>query len=281
GAPDGALDGVDMALCEGTRAPPPWVSVADVDLALEALSVSVGGSPLAAATLAQVLRSGRSDSLDHDLVLESLAYSTLQGGPEFHRWLATRRLPLARAAEPDALRVERDGDRISITLNRPDVANAYNASMRDELCAVLSQVSTDPSIEEVHLYGAGAEFCSGGDLAEFGLLADPVAAHLIRTSRSAARLLGISAKRVVAHLHGACIGAGIELPALAANVIAAADTRIRLPEVAMGLIPGAGGTASLPRRIGRHRTLWMALSGESIDAATALAWGLVDRIAPA
>jgi enoyl-CoA hydratase/carnithine racemase len=83
---------------------------------------------------------------------------------------------------------------------------------------------------------------------------------------------------VTARLHGACYGSGIELPAFADRVVAASDTRIALPELGLGLIPGAGGTVSLPRRIGRHRTAWLALSGAAIDATTALGWGLVDEV---
>ena len=90
--------------------------------------------------------------------------------------------------------------------------------------------------------------------------------------------LPTSATRVVVHLHGACFGSGIELPAFASRVIAAPDVRIALPELALGLIPGAGGTVSLPRRIGRHRTAQLALTGRTIDAVTALDWGLVDQI---
>ncbi|MFF3145493.1 enoyl-CoA hydratase/isomerase family protein, partial [Streptomyces sp. NPDC057927] len=84
--------------------------------------------------------------------------------------------------------------------------------------------------------------------------------------------------RVTAHLHGACVGAGIELAAFAGRVLAAPGTVIRLPEVGMGLIPGAGGTASLPVRIGRERTAYLALSGDTLSAAQALGWGLVDEI---
>ncbi|MCZ0997091.1 enoyl-CoA hydratase/isomerase family protein [Streptomyces mirabilis] len=83
---------------------------------------------------------------------------------------------------------------------------------------------------------------------------------------------------MTAHLHGACVGAGIELAAFAGRVLAAPDTLIRLPEVGMGLIPGAGGTASLPVRIGRERTAYLALSGDTLSAAQALGWGLVDEI---
>jgi enoyl-CoA hydratase/carnithine racemase len=83
---------------------------------------------------------------------------------------------------------------------------------------------------------------------------------------------------VTVRVHGDCIGAGLELPAFAGRVVAAPASRFRLPETAMGLVPGAGGTVSLPRRIGRARTAWLALSGEAINAGTALRWGLVDVV---
>jgi enoyl-CoA hydratase/carnithine racemase len=100
----------------------------------------------------------------------------------------------------------------------------------------------------------------------------------VRLTRSPARLLAACADRVWSQVHGACIGAGIELPAFGARLLAAEDAVFQLPEVGMGLVPGAGGTVSLPRRIGRQRTAWMALSGLPVDAPTALAWGLVDEL---
>ena len=278
GAASGSLDGVDVALTGVANPAAPWVSVPDLDAGLDEIASAVSASPVASVILAQVLRSGRSNSLDHDLLTESLAYSTLQGGTEFRRWLETRP-PTSAAPEPgNRLLLDRREDRLSITLDRPRVRNAYDAATRDELCQALWMVGADPSITQVDFLGAGPDFCSGGDLNEFGTATDPATAHLIRTSRSAARLLGAVGDRVTAHLHGACIGAGIELPAAAGRVIAEPDTRLQLPEVAMGLIPGAGGTATLPRRIGRHRTAWLGLTGATIDAATALAWNLVDEI---
>jgi enoyl-CoA hydratase/carnithine racemase len=86
------------------------------------------------------------------------------------------------------------------------------------------------------------------------------------------------ADRLTARVHGYCIGAGAELAAICHRVIAAPATTFRLPEVAMGLVPGQGGTVSLPRRIGAARTAWLALSGTAIDVQTALVWGLVDEI---
>ena len=138
----------------------------------------------------------------------------------------------------------------------------------------------DASVERVVLDGAGPSFCSGGDLAEFGTLPDPATAHLVRLTRSPARLLAELGPRLEVRLHGACIGAGIEMAAFAGRVIAHIDAVISLPEVGLGLIPGAGGTVSLPRRIGRHRTAELALGGGPIDAPTAQKWGLVDAIDP-
>ena len=86
------------------------------------------------------------------------------------------------------------------------------------------------------------------------------------------------ADRTTVHIHGSTVGSGIELAAFAHRVVAHRDTRIALPEVRLGLVPGAGGTVSLPRRIGRHATVLLALGLPSIDADTALDWGLVDEI---
>jgi len=102
--------------------------------------------------------------------------------------------------------------------------------------------------------------------------------RLIRLTRSPAMLMYRLAARTTARLHGSCLGAGIELPAFAAQVLAAEDTTMGLPELTLGLIPGAGGTASLPRRIGRWRTAYLGLTGQTIDADQALRWGLVDAI---
>jgi len=142
------------------------------------------------------------------------------------------------------------------------------------------QAALDLGEGPVVLEGEGPAFSAGGDLDEFGSFADPAEAHMIRRLRSAAAMVAKLGARITARLHGACVGAGIEIPAAAGRVTARLDARFQLPEVGMGLIPGAGGTATLPRRIGRRRTCYMAISGRFIDPATALAWGLVDEIEP-
>jgi enoyl-CoA hydratase/carnithine racemase len=262
---------------DGTMAAALDVVVADETAARE-IADRVASHPLAAAALAILLRGYASRSVVEGLVAESSTYSTLQAGPEHQQWLAGRRRRPRAAEEQPAVRVERDGDRLLLTLARPHLRNAFDARTRDELLAGLLVAAADPTVAEIVLTGDGPSFCSGGDLDEFGTTADPASAHLLRLARSVGlALAGVSA-RVTAQVHGACVGAGVELPAFAGRVVAAPDATFRLPEVAMGLVPGAGGTVSVPRRVGRHRTAWLALSDTTVDAATALSWGLVDEV---
>ncbi|MFD4596428.1 enoyl-CoA hydratase/isomerase family protein [Streptomyces sp. NPDC058464] len=167
---------------------------------------------------------------------------------------------------------------MKLTFNRPWVRNAFDAATRDALCEALEVAVLDPTLTHVDLYGNGPAFCSGGDLSEFGTSSDPAEAHHIRIHRSPAALLQRCASKVTAHVHGPCVGAGVELAAFAGSITAAPNTTFQLPEISMGLIPGAGGTASLPARIGRERTAYLALSGTTTDVETALTWGLVDTL---
>jgi enoyl-CoA hydratase/carnithine racemase len=260
--------------------PAPWVACTDLDDELERLEGRIRAWPIAAVTLAQVLRAGASRAVPTGLLIESLAYSMLQSGPEFQAWLSERPSRHAKAVEEDPVLIVREGPVLTITLNRPEVHNAYNALMRDRLTDALSIAVADPTVNEVRWMGTGPSFCSGGDLAEFGTFPDPATAHLIRTTRSPAYLLSLLADRVKPHLHGFCVGSGIELPAFARTVMADPSSTFQLPEMAMGLIPGAGGTVSISRRIGPSRTAWLVLSGQPLDSATALEWGLVDGVAP-
>lgn len=279
-----APGGVDVAVCPGAsgEAPPGWVEVSDPAGELAQLVEQVQRSPQPSVVLAQLLRLGAELDVERALEAESLAYSTLQSGPAFAAWLAERRRE-ARKRRPEEgppVVVERNGGQLSVTLDRPQVHNAVDSALRDALAEALALACADASITHVELRGSGPHFSSGGDLEEFGTLPDPVTAHLARTARSPARLLARLAGRVTVRLHGACVGAGIELAAFAGSVIAAPDTRCQLPEVALGLLPGSGGTVSIPRRIGRHRAAWLALGGRFVDAATALRWGLVDEVVP-
>lgn len=276
---------VSLALVPGGSRARPSALAAAADVALESqaelarLCECVRAQPLASLALVQLLRLSEQLALPDALVAESLVYSTLQSGPGFRAWLAGRpaREPRGESARP-AVRVDREGSRLVLTLDRPEKRNAFSARMRDECCEALRLALADASLDELVLRGEGPAFCSGGDLDEFGTLPDPATAHAIRSTRSPAALLAQCASRARAEVHGACVGAGVELPAFCARVEARPDASFRLPEVSMGLVPGAGGTASLPRRIGRQRTAHLALSGDAIDASTALAWGLVDAV---
>jgi hypothetical protein len=251
-----------------------------VDAEVELLVAAAASRPRAAAALALLLRGAEERPVADGLVAESAVYSMLQAGPEFAAWRAGRPAPApgSETGRRDPVEVVRDGERLTITLSRPAVHNAFNTAMRDALVEALAAGAADPSLTVV-LTGAGPSFCSGGDLSEFGTTPDPATAHLVRLTRSPAALAAQLGQRLEARVHGACLGAGVELSAFAGRVVAHPDAFFALPELALGLIPGAGGTVSLPRRIGRHRTAWLALTGERIGAARARQWGLVDEIA--
>lgn len=250
--------------------------VAD-DAALDRARAGASRAPRAATAAALLLRSPDRDWWA-GLVRESTTYSMLQGGTEFLAWRSTRGEPTPATDPSPRVRVADHGPVTEITLTRAGRHNALDVRLRDALHAALGEAFTGPGL--VVLLGDGPSFCSGGDLDEFGMFPDPAAAHLVRLSRSPAALLAAHAERVVVGLHGACLGAGVELPAFAARVVAADDARLGLPELGLGLVPGAGGTVSLPRRVGRHRTLELLLLDGTISAAAALGWGLVDEVVP-
>lgn len=284
-----ALAAVTVAVVDDAAAPPPAASVFDIVVdadGVDAVTAPARRHPHAAVTLVQLLRAGESLDVTGALVAESLAYSTLLAGPEFASWLAGYRSTAPRpGAESSSgarprVRVERDEHAPGVqrvVLDRAEVHNAFDAAMRDALVEALRGALSDPD-GLVVLTGAGPSFSSGGDLGEFGSTPDPATAHVVRTTRSPAWWLATHADRVEARVHGACIGAGAELSACCGRVLAAADAWFMLPEVAMGLVPGAGGTMSIRGRVGRQRTTWLALTGAPIDAATACRWGLVDAV---
>jgi enoyl-CoA hydratase len=251
--------------------------VAD-DAEAQMLIDNIERTPLAAMTLVQVLRATDLLPIAQALLVESMGFATLQAGPEFRAWLAARERVRSGGSAGPPLRIERAGATLTITLARPQRRNALSIEMRDALVEALDLVASDPAIETAVIEADGPDFCAGGDLAEFGSAPDPASAHAVRSTRMPAAALVACRHRVDFRLHGACIGAGAELAAFGRRVTAAPDTWFRLPELGFGLIPGAGGCVSLVRRIGRQRTAWLAISGERIDAATALAWGLVDSV---
>jgi enoyl-CoA hydratase/carnithine racemase len=258
------------------------VTVASIDAAITELEKRINRWPQAATVCDDVLRAVDPTAATWAGALtESLAYSTLQSGPEFARWL-TERGPARMPEIADPVLVERDRDILRVTLNRPQRHNAFSNDVRAALLEALTLAQLDSSISEVVLAGNGPSFCSGGDLAEFGTFSDPAEAHLVRTRHSPALLLDELTFRLGpgcrAEVHGRVLGSGLEMAAFCGRVVCRPDAVLGLPELSLGLIPGAGGTVSVTRRIGRWRTAYLVLSGQTIDAAMALDWGLADAV---
>ena len=269
-----------IALAQDDTELPPLIDlIARSEDEVGLLAGSIHANPVAASMLVRLLRNNEKASVMDGLFAESLAYSCLQNGATFISWLAQQDLTPDTGEDTSSLvLMERCGEVLTIVLNRPAKRNAYSAGLRDALHEALVLAFEDESIERVVVKGAGKNFSAGGDLVEFGSARDGALAHVSRVTRSNAALLDRLKSKTEFHLHGACIGAGIELPSFSEHVSAAVDSFFQLPEVAMGLIPGAGGTVSILNRIGRVRTAQMAISNQRIDTTTALAWGLIDEI---
>lgn len=281
---DTPTDAVTFTLTERPSTDRRAVTVESVQRALDELIERCQTWPQAAAVCDDVLRSfDPGGQTRAGVITESLAYSTLQSGGEFARWLADRG-PATAPLLPDPVQAHRDGNTLHVRFNRPQRHNAFSTDARGALLEALEVARLDPSVDEVVLGGNGRSFCSGGDLAEFGSFDDPASAHLARTRHSPALVLDELTERLGrrcrAEVHGQVLGSGLEMASFCGWVRCHPDAVIGLPELALGLIPGAGGTVSITRRIGRWRTAYLVLSGHTIDAATAQTWGLVDEVWP-
>lgn len=258
----------------------PFACRADVraaDLAaLSGIMEQIDRFPEPAAILVQLLRLIERMQAHEALVAESLAYGVLQGGTAHREWRQNR-LP-SSSGKAGALHVERLGDVLHLAVDRTDEHNAIDVSLRDALHEALSLAEEDGTIQRVELTAMGKAFGVGADLTEFGTTTDPVEAHAIRMRTLPALMAIQCSDRLVARVQGLCIGASLELAAFAGRVEARSGAIFQLPELKMGLIPGAGGCVSVSRRIGRQRTAQLVLSGRRIGAEQALDWGLIDAI---
>jgi enoyl-CoA hydratase len=253
-------------------------AIVESSVSVDALVRQVARAPHAAALAAQLLRGLEGLPRDRALQFESSCYGLLQGSGEHARWLATRAARPRQSAGTGRVVVDRRGAELILTLDRPLARNAIDRVMRDQLVEAFSVAAADAEVRSIKLRALGAAFSVGGDLDEFGTTRDPATAHLIRSRSLPALALGTRAGILEAHVQGACVGAGLEIAAFAVRLTASPETWFQLPELSMGLIPGAGGCVSVPKRIGRQRTLLMILSGRRINAQTALEWGLIDAI---
>jgi enoyl-CoA hydratase/carnithine racemase len=173
--------------------------------------------------------------------------------------------------------LRRDGALARLMLNRPGKANALTSPILEELAAALEGLAGDTGLRAVVLGGAGKAFCGGADVNELARLdASSAGAFAGRIHRACAALRRLPVP-VVARLHGAVIGAGLELAAACDLRIAAEGTRFAMPEVRLG-IPSVVEAALLPRLMGSGRAAWLVLTGEAIDARRACEWGLVEEV---
>ena len=181
----------------------------------------------------------------------------------------------------ETLIYEKEGAVARISLDRPDVLNAYNIQMRDDFCEALGAVALDPEVRALVITGEGRAFCAGADLTEFGSAPSLVIARKVRWERDVwGQLISLN-KPVVAALHGYCIGSGLEIALLCDIRLAAQGTIFAMPEVRLGMIPAAGGTQTLPRHAGASQAMDLLLTGRRFDAEEALALGLVTRVSAA
>ncbi len=180
---------------------------------------------------------------------------------------------------PEFVRVEIDGAVGVIRLDRPPV-NAFNAVVQGELLQVAAQVAADPAIRAVVLYGGERAFAAGADIKEMADLNAAEIASLTPNLTDAVTAVARLPQPVIAAISGYALGGGFEL-ALAADLrVVAENSVLGLPEITLGVIPGAGGTQRLSRLIGPSRAKELIFFGRSISGVEALAMGLATRAVP-
>jgi enoyl-CoA hydratase/carnithine racemase len=173
--------------------------------------------------------------------------------------------------------VESEGGVTRIFLNRPEKVNALNSVLLTGLGAAFRGLSQTPHVRVVVLGGRGKSFCGGADVQELSALTAASAAGFVQKIHAVCEAIRALPVPVVARLHGAVIGAGLEIAAACDLRIAAEGTRFSMPEVRLG-IPSVVEAALLPRLMGSGRAAWLVLTGEAIDARQAYEWGLVEQI---
>jgi enoyl-CoA hydratase len=169
-----------------------------------------------------------------------------------------------------------------VTIDNPPM-NALSAALLDELEAELDSLDADAEVRAIVLRGAGERaFVAGADIKEFPSLRETATEG--GSARGIQRLghrMDAASTPFVAAIHGYCLGGGLELAMCCDVRVCADNATLGQPEIQLGLIPGGGGTQRLPRLVGPGRAMFLNLTGDFVDAETAYAWGLVERVVPA
>ncbi len=176
--------------------------------------------------------------------------------------------------------VERDGAVAIITLNRPKVLNALNAALLTELSSALNELERDDAVRAIIVTGSGEKaFAAGADIGELNALKNAIeGADKARIGQVLTLQIERMNKPVIMAVNGFALGGGCEL-AMAGDIrIASEKAKFGQPEVNLGLIPGYGGSQRTTRLVGKGMAMFLCLSGDIIDAQTALQIGLVDRV---
>lgn len=164
-----------------------------------------------------------------------------------------------------------------LRLNRPEVHNALNVAIRRELVHALDNIAEDPGVRATVITGNTKAFAAGADVSVLAK-AGPEEIYRLGLPRLWARVFA-HPKPLIAAVNGYAFGAGFELALLCDMIVAGPGTRFGLPEIKLGIMPGAGGTQRLVRLIGRHRAMGFLWSGDTIDGPTAADWGIVTELA--
>jgi enoyl-CoA hydratase len=161
--------------------------------------------------------------------------------------------------------------------------NALSAALLEELEAELDALDSDDAVRAIVLRGAGERaFVAGADIKEFPALRESASeGGSARGIQQVGRRMDAARTPFVAAIRGYCLGGGLELAMCCDLRICADDATLGQPEIKLGLIPGGGGTQRLPRLVGHGRAMFLNLTGDFVDAETAYAWGLVEKVVPA
>jgi enoyl-CoA hydratase/3-hydroxyacyl-CoA dehydrogenase len=210
--------------------------------------------------------------------------------PLADRW----RLPLpgllarqAKSGEPFRLALVRsetvDGI-ATVTINRPDVMNALNEAVVEQLSSAFQAAAGDPGVRAIVIAGSGKAFVAGADIRFF--IENIEAKRLERTEaftrrgQVLLRAIETCPKPVVARVHGLALGGGVEVALACHAIVATPKASFAFPETGIGIYPGLGGTQRTTRRVGTGLAKWLVLTGQVLDAETALQIGLIDRVVP-